>query len=56
MKYARAVPEICAHGSLPVRGAWIEIRAGRSCRKAFWSLPVRGAWIEICYRPLAARR
>ena len=33
--------------SLPVRGAWIEMRnvLHNSCRQ--WSLPVRGAWIEI---------
>ena len=34
--------------SLPVRGAWIEIRRKRkSCGTASRSLPVRGAWIEI---------
>ena len=34
-------------GSLPVRGAWIEI-ARRTEDHAVWrSLPVRGAWIEI---------
>ena len=35
--------------SLPVRGAWIEIRPialAASCRM---SLPVRGAWIEISW-------
>ena len=36
-------------GSLPVRGAWIEIMNGRAVRHFAVpaSLPVRGAWIEI---------
>ena len=34
-------------GSLPVRGAWIEICLLSSTRRASGSLPVRGAWIEI---------
>ena len=33
--------------SLPVRGAWIEIRLSRASLFFFVSLPVRGAWIEI---------
>ena len=33
--------------SLPVRGAWIEIRAFSVLPSPFPSLPVRGAWIEI---------
>ena len=33
--------------SLPVRGAWIEIKKQRSGRVVIKSLPVRGAWIEI---------
>ena len=35
-------------GSLPVRGAWIEMPCV-PCIVAglIWSLPVRGAWIEI---------
>ena len=33
--------------SLPVRGAWIEMRTNRSALTLGWSLPVRGAWIEI---------
>ena len=33
--------------SLPVRGAWIEIRSRRNLIALAWSLPVRGAWIEI---------
>ena len=37
-------------GSLPVRGAWIEIASAHygGWRKSS-SLPVRGAWIEIAY-------
>ena len=44
-KSSRATP--AERRSLPVRGAWIEIR--RSCRIRVFSssLPVRGAWIEI---------
>ena len=34
-------------GSLPVRGAWIEISVNRTVSIGYWSLPVRGAWIEI---------
>ena len=35
-------------GSLPARGAWIEItRALTLSFMLFWSLPARGAWIEI---------
>ena len=33
--------------SLPVRGAWIEIRNRRGRMKRMKSLPVRGAWIEM---------
>ena len=34
--------------SLPVRGAWIEIKSDkRELIEALSSLPVRGAWIEI---------
>ena len=34
-------------GSLPVRGAWIEMVIVRFSRDSVSSLPVRGAWIEI---------
>ena len=34
-------------GSLPVRGAWIEMQAATPSVGLFRSLPVRGAWIEI---------
>ena len=39
-----------AHGSLPSRGAWIEIAAASHgfCGRAR-SLPSRGAWIEMLY-------
>ena len=33
--------------SLPVRGAWIEMRQRRKFAAFRASLPVRGAWIEI---------
>ena len=33
--------------SLPVRGAWIEIRFAPPNDEIARSLPVRGAWIEI---------
>ena len=33
--------------SLPVRGAWIEIRQKQQPERRRLSLPVRGAWIEI---------
>ena len=37
-------------GSLPVRGAWIEMRFKLNrVTGEITSLPVRGAWIEIAY-------
>ena len=33
--------------SLPVRGAWIEIKKSKTTALNIMSLPVRGAWIEI---------
>ena len=33
--------------SLPVRGAWIEIKRPTAKTGGYKSLPVRGAWIEI---------
>ena len=36
-----------SNGSLPVRGAWIEIKRPKEKRIKLESLPVRGAWIEI---------
>ena len=38
-------------GSLPVRGAWIEIVNLAVSAMADMSLPVRGAWIEITSAP-----
>ena len=39
------------HGSLPTRGAWIEISMSSTTRTNFTvSLPTRGAWIEIINR------
>ena len=34
-------------GSLPMRGAWIEIVSELNTRSEAKSLPMRGAWIEI---------
>ena len=36
-------------GSLPVRGAWIEIWSWVLSPGSGPSLPVRGAWIEISF-------
>ena len=41
--------QVC--GSLPVRGAWIEIFLLFASRQLKPSLPVRGAWIEIMSQP-----
>ena len=39
---------ICKSGSLPVRGAWIEIDTTATMETLNQlSLPVRGAWIEM---------
>ena len=47
MKSASSRKQGGADGSLPVRGAWIEmLRKAPSC-DIMMSLPVRGAWIEI---------
>ena len=44
----RYSPNVCWFVSLPVRGAWIEMRQGSSSLQLHpASLPVRGAWIEI---------
>ena len=48
MKYASSKPMLLQEGSLPVRGAWIEIEYSSVMPKVYVvSLPVRGAWIEI---------
>ena len=48
LKYPHKYKELMKYGSLPVRGAWIEMLLKRW---EYWeeqaSLPVRGAWIEI---------
>ena len=42
--------------SLPVRGAWVEIRFfGRGVAADGGSLPVRGAWVEIRWKTCAER-
>ena len=38
-------------GSLPTRGAWIEIHFSLNSRLSVTSLPTRGAWIEIGLAP-----
>ena len=45
-------------GSLPVRGAWVEIRRRvEEDVPPFVSLPVRGAWVEIfCTAAIASAR
>ena len=41
-------PEAAFTGqSLPIRGAWIEIKTATSKQSKTKSLPIRGAWIEI---------
>ncbi len=41
-------------GSLPSRGAWVEIKWGKLKSGAGWSLPSRGAWVEISPAPSSA--
>ena len=43
-------------GSLPVRGAWIEISGRAEKCPPRRSLPVRGAWIEMISNPLRNAR
>ena len=47
LKSSRNFWHILGFGSLPVRGAWIEIGKLLGKRRCGQSLPVRGAWIEI---------
>ena len=47
MKFTLAGKVPVITGSLPVRGAWIEIPAHFRALSGKPSLPVRGAWIEI---------
>ena len=48
LKLFVSVCQICWWWSLPSRGAWIEIDAGKHMVPCGgWSLPSRGAWIEI---------
>ena len=48
LKYRHDRPWRHRHRSLPIRGAWIEIRSnGSRSRWGKASLPIRGAWIEI---------
>ena len=43
----RHLPPLHQIGSLPMRGEWIEMRAGQSLHAGSGSLPMRGEWIEI---------
>ena len=55
LKYARQGLNPCSFGgSLPVRGAWIEIVYRILQMVSYKSLPVRGAWIEINMRQIEA--
>ena len=47
MKYKPKVAQFNFYGSLPVRGAWIEIAQPEIYTACLSSLPVRGAWIEM---------
>ena len=47
MKWERGQQSAGLLVSLPVRGAWIEIRKLWRVYKRETSLPVRGAWIEM---------
>ena len=48
---------LCASGSLPVRGAWVEISSSIGNSELHQSLPVRGAWVEIyCSGGVTVRR
>ena len=43
--------------SLPVRGAWVEIKnAAQTGKELMESLPVRGAWVEILWTGLQSAR
>ena len=48
LKYTARHPDIRPCMSLPIRGAWIEIRTRMRESSSSMSLPIRGAWIEIC--------
>ena len=47
MKYMPSFAQKRPCGSLPVRGAWIEIFHRANVQAFDKSLPVRGAWIEM---------
>ena len=47
MKYVLVGCGLLLLGSLPVRGAWIEMMICDDFSDYFLSLPVRGAWIEM---------
>ena len=47
LKCPEWVDEWVEEGSLPTRGAWIEIATSVTRHASYASLPTRGAWIEI---------
>ena len=47
MKFVKRLVVHCCLGSLPVRGAWVEILKASNDAIAGKSLPVRGAWVEM---------
>ena len=50
MKFLCGEEYVCPGTSLPVRGAWIEMRLRwTTLYKDKKSLPVRGAWIEMAF-------
>ena len=53
MKLCNLASHKSGNGSLPVRGAWVEISISESAASRAKSLPVRGAWVEILNAVLA---
>ena len=51
MKFPAGNHRQVGKASLPVRGAWIEMRMDKNGCIPVASLPVRGAWIEISASP-----
>ena len=47
LKYTPTASYLPRRGSLPTRGAWIEMEVQVSALPFRASLPTRGAWIEI---------
>ena len=47
MKFVASNECVERNASLPVRGAWVEMRPRAIHNHPCTSLPVRGAWVEI---------